>query len=404
MDMLEEKYIDLLLKRCINFKKSSSLFISYKMDNRDFVNKLVDKAYKMGVDDIYLEEENIYVKHDTLKNINVDDIDTHEYFNKGVWDKYALKNSSFLIFESEYPGVMNDISPDKLSRARYVERITRPIYKKLQLEFKVPWCISVLPNKVWAKSLFNELDEKQAYDKLFMLICDMCMINTDSPIESWDQLLLTQRMLEDKLNSLEISNMHYKNSLGTDLFVKLTPNTIWKSAGSLAKDMLPNLPTYEIFSNLNFRATNGIVYSSRPLCYNGGIISNFYLEFKDGKIVNYYAKEGYELLKGIINSDKYSGYLGEIALVDNNSPISNTGIIYGNTMFDENASCHFALGSGFSECIKDGEFMSLDKLVEYGVNTSRNHVDFMVGTSDLMVDAETKKGKMLIFKNGSFNI
>ncbi len=404
MDNLEIKYINLLLKKCINFNNSKSLFVSYQSENIDFVNKLVKTAKEYGVNDIYLYDENIYKKHDILKEISVSEIEKHPFFDKKVWDEYALKGASFLIFESEYPGLMDDISPDKLSRAHYIDIVTRPIYKKLQLEFKIPWCIAVLPSKVWAKTLFSNLEERDAYNKLFDLICEVCMIKTNNPIESWDRFLKEQEVIRKKLNSMEISKLHYKNNLGTDFQVELIQNTIWHTVLSLGKDMLVNIPSYEIFTNPDFRKTNGIIYSSRPLCYNGSLIRDFYLEFKDGKVINYGAKEGKELLKGIIESDDYSSYLGEVALVPHNSPISNTNIIYGNTALDENTSCHGALGDGFKECIINYEQFSDDELFNMGVNFSKNHVDFMIGTSDLQIEAETNIGKVLIFKNGNYNI
>lgn len=401
---LENKYIDLLLKKCINFNNSKSLFISYHPENIDFINKIVNKAKEYGVIDIYLYNENVYKKHEILKKISVDEIDKHSFFNKKIWDEYALKGASFLILESEYPGLMDDIAPEKLAKSRYVDRITRPIYKKLQLEFKIPWCKAVLPSKTWATKLFPNLTEDKAYDKLFELICEMCMVKTDNPIESWNNFLKEQEILKEKLNSLKISKLHYKNNLGTDLQLEITPNTVWHSAGSLGKDMLANLPTYEIFTNLDFRKTNGIVYSSRPLCYNGLFIKDFYLEFKEGKVIYYGAKEGKELLKGIIESDDYSSYLGEVALIPFDSPISKTNIVYGNTIFDENASCHLALGHGFPECIVNNEQLNEEELFNFGVNPSKNHVDFMIGTSDLEIEAETCKGKTLIFKKGNYNI
>ena len=404
MKKIEDKYIDLLLLRCINFKQSKSLFISFEEENISFVKRLVERAHSLGVQDLYLYNENIHKKHDILKQIAYDEIDKHPIFNKKVWDEYALKGASFLILETEYPGLMDDVRPENVARARYIERITRPIYKKLQLEFKLPWCIAVLPSKSWAKKLFPDLQEQEAYEKLFGLICKMCMVDTENPLESWNSFLLQQKESEDKLNELSISQMHYKNSLGTDLTVEVTPNTCWHSVGSLGEDMLVNLPSYEIFTNPNFRKTNGIVYSSKPLYYNGGLINDFYLQFKDGKVIEYGAKTGVELLKEIIESDEYSSYLGEIALVNYDSPISNTGIVYGNTTFDENAACHLALGNGFPECVKDGELMTEEELIEYGVNPSKNHVDFMIGTSDLEIEATTNEGKKLIFTNGNFNI
>lgn len=403
IEVLEKKYIDLLLKRCINFNGSKILFISYAIEN-NFVHKLAMEARKMGAEEVYLYFDDIYNKHDILLLNSLENIDTHPAFNKQIWDDYALKGASFIILETEVPGLMDDIDADKLARARYIDRATRPIYKEKQLSFEIPWCIANIPNKLWAKKIFPNLNYEDAYNKLFKNICSMCMINTKEPIKNWNLFLREQEIIAQKLNELQISKMHYKNDLGTDLTVELDKDAIWASAGSLGENMIVNMPTYEIFSTPDFRKTSGIVYSSKPLAYNSGWIDKFYLEFKDGKVVNYDALKGKELLKGIIESDEQCCYLGEVALVNYNSPISNTGIVYGNTTIDENASCHLALGNGFNECIKNGDNMSKEELMSRGVNQSKNHVDFMIGTSDLDIEADTKNGKILIFKKGNFNL
>lgn len=402
MKNLEDKYIDLLLNRCINFKHSKSLLISYIKENQDFIDKLVKRANQMGIYDVYLYDEDPYQKHEILKTIELEDIKTHPFFNKKIWDEYALKHASFLIFETEIPHLMDDISSEKLTLARYIDRATRSIFKKKQLSFEIPWCIAVLPNEKWAKELFP--NEENPYDNFFKIICQMCMVDTPNPIESWNRFLKSSDEIVHKLDLLEIKKMHYKNKLGTDLVVEFADNIIWSSAGNLGEDMLVNCPSYEVFTTPNLWKTEGIVYSSLPLSYNGGIVDEFFLEFKHGKVVNYDAKVGKEILTGIIESDKYSSYLGETALVNYNSPISNTGLIFSNTLFDENSRCHFALGNGFEECIKNRDQLTAEQLLEIGVNPSKNHVDFMIGTEDLEIEAETNKGKVLIFKNGNFNI
>lgn len=403
MNSLENKYIDLLLKRCINFDRSKSLFISFDKGDKkscDFVDMLVISAKEMGVEDINLFDDAQLLKHDILKNITLEEIDNHPLFNSSVWDEYALKGASFLILKTEYPGLMDDVEPSLLARARYIERISRSKYKKLQLSYQIPWCIAVLPSEQWARSLFA--NNQNCYDKLFELICSMVMVDTNNPVLSWNKLLDNNKRIVQKLDSFNIKRLNYSNSLGTNLSICLNKNARWSSAGH--DGMIVNMPTYEIYTTPDFNCTNGIVYSSRPLSYNGGIVDNFYLEFKDGKVVNYGAQKGVEILKGIIESDEYSSYLGEVALVDCNSPISKTNMVFNNTLLDENASCHLALGTGFINCIENKEIYSPNQLIEMGVNPSKNHVDFMIGTNDLNIEAETDKGKILVFKNGRFNI
>lgn len=404
MEQLEEKYIDLLLKRCLNFKKSKSLFIHYDVINKPFVEKLIEKAKEMGIEDIGIDEEDIHVTHEKLKNMTLEEIEKDPFFNKNLWNDYALKDASFLMLETEFPHFMDDIDPECIAKARFVNRSTREIFRKKEITYQISWCIAALPNEYWANDIFKE--DPNAYKKLFDAIMKICMVDTENPIQSWNDYLKQAAEQSKKLDALQIKKMHYKNSLGTDLVVEMPNDCCWNSAASESKeDMLVNMPSYEIFCSPNYTKTEGIVYSSRPLIYGGGIIDEFYLEFSEGKVVNYDAKIGKEILKGIIESDERSCYLGEVALVNYDSPISNTGLVFGTTLIDENAACHLALGEGFGSAIEGGLDMTSEELLKRGINQSQQHVDFMIGTSDLEIEIETQDGKkQKIFKNGNFNI
>ena len=403
MNELENKYIELLLKRCINFKKTNSLFINYDKVNKNFVDKLIIKAKEMGVNDIAIDEDDIFYYHDKLRDIDIKDIENDSYFDKSLWDMYAEKNAAFLIFDTEFPGIMDDIDPKKIEAARSAKRKTRTLFREKETTYQIPWCIAALPNEIWAKNIFP--DSNDSYNDLFKVICKMCMVDTKNPIESWNEYLKFSKNRVEILNDLKIMKLHYKNQLGTNLNITLPDNSKWTSAADdLKDDMFVNMPSFEIFTTPDYRKTEGIVYSSKPLYYGGGIIENFNIRFKNGKVIDFNAEKGYELLKEIIESDENACYLGEVALVEYDSPISNTKLIFGTTLFDENASCHLALGDGFPNCVENGLNMSEKELLEIGVNQSKNHVDFMIGTEDLQIEAETSKGKILIFKNGNFSI
>ena len=395
---MEEKYIDLLLKKCINLNKSKVLFINYDIVNQDFIDKLEFRAKELGVKEIFLDENNIYKEHEILKSIELSEIEKHPYFNRSIWDDYAEKNSNFLIFRAPNPGIMDDINSEKVARAEYIKRHTSSLYRRKQFTYEIPWCIAALPNKKWADNIFE--NKENAYNLLENAIYEACMVNTNNPIESWNKHLENNKYMIDKLNNLKIKILHYKNKLGTDLKIELLKDAIWCDASTSG---LVNMPSYEIFTSPDYRKTNGIVYSSRPLVYNNGLIDNFWIRFEDGKAVDYDAEKGYEILNGIINSDENSCYLGECALVENNSPISNTNLVYGLTLFDENASCHLALGEGFIECSNDNENLTKEELLKKGINVSKAHVDFMIGTPDLEIEAETFDGqKIKILENGNF--
>lgn len=369
---MENKYISLLLERCLSFKKSKSLFISYDKVNKEFVEKLINHAKNMGINDISFDEEDIFLTHQKLSTETIEEIEKDPYFNKNKWDEYAKKDACFLMLETEFPHVMDDIEPSRIAKARFMNRSTREIFRQKEVSYEISWCIAALPNEIWAKDLFP--NDKNAYQKLENIIYEMCMVDTKDPIKSWNDYINKSKEKVKKLNDLEIKSMHYTNGLGTNLTVEMPQNTLWVSAANEEHDnIIVNMPSYEIFSSPDYRKTSGIVYSSRPLIYGGGTIDEFFIEFRDGKVINYDAKVGKEILKGIIESD-------------------------------ENASCHLALGDGFSECIKNGANLTKEELLKEGINQSKNHVDFMIGTKDLEIEAETNQGKIKIFTKGNFSI
>ena len=210
-----------------------------------------------------------------------------------------------------------------------------------------------------------------------------------------------------KLNNLNIKSLHYENSLGTDLTIGLTNNAIWCGGSSKinGREPIVNMPTEEVFTTPNKFMTNGIVYTSIPLIHSGVMIKDICLEFKDGKVINYKASSGEAELKNIIDTDSESCMLGECALVDKNSKIAESNLLFYETLFDENAACHIALGRGFKECISNSEKLTDEEFENIGYNKSKNHVDMMIGTKDLNITAKTYDNKeILIFKDGSFNI
>lgn len=398
--MFEEKYIELLLKRCLRVTKKTPLFINYNKVNKDFVKKVVNYAENIGLTDIYLKEVDLNYEHDLLNSLNINEIEHHDAFNSKIWDEYAKKDAAFLLIETEIPNLMDDVDSEKLAKASFVKGKTKPIYKEKQLKSQIPWCIAAVPNEEWAKDIFPDSDN--AMKEFWNALEEVCLLKTDDPIQSWNEILKKQAENIKKLNNLQISKLYYKNSLGTNLEIELPKDAVWQSASS--GKWIVNLPSYEVFTTPNYKTTNGIVYSSKPLIYMGKLIDEFYLKFENGKVIDFDAKKGKDTLKEIISVDKLSSYLGEIAIVNYDSPISNTNLLFKSTIFDENASCHLALGSGFIECLKDSENLTKEDLEKIGLNQSKNHVDFMIGTEDLIIEADTKKGRITIMQEGNLII
>lgn len=397
---MEDKYVELLIKKCTNLENNKCLFITYNKEIKDFVSKIVSYAKNMGVSDIYLEEEDINYTHELLSNLSLDEIKNNKYFDKSIWDTYAKKGASFLILETETPHVMDDIDSEKIGLMGKLKRETKPLYRKLQRECKLPWCIACYPGKAWAKDIFP--NDSDSFEKLKSSIFKVCMLDKEDPSLEWDKFIERNNSVMAKLNSLNLNKLHYTNSLGTDLYIYLPSGYLY--AGGKDELCIVNMPSYEVFTSPVYNKTHGIVYSSKPLMYNGSLIDKFWIKFESGKVVDYDAEVGKEVLKEIIETDEYSCYLGEAALVEYDSPISNLGFNFGTTLIDENASCHIALGAGFSECIKGGLNMTVEQLKEKGINDSKQHVDFMIGTKDLNIVGETIDGKSIpIFENGNFS-
>lgn len=396
---MEEKYIELLLEKCVD-KESKILFIHYQKEIAPFIQELIKRAKEKGIEEIYLDEEDIYKTHDLLKESTEQSILESDYFNSKIWDEYAKKNASFLIMETEYPNLMEDVPNHLIAAAAKRKRETRPIYRKMVENCTLSWCIAAYPGKEWANEVFK--GEENSYEKLKQAIFKTCMLDKENPIECWDNHLDKIKKMMNVLNQLNLTKLHYQNSLGTALDIYLPKDYQFSSAKD--QKVIVNMPSYEVFASPDYLKTEGIVYSAKPLYYNGKKVDEFWIKFVEGRAVDYDAKVGKEILKAIIEEDERSCYLGECALVENNSPISNLNIPFGTTLIDENASCHLALGAGFAECLKNGLTMSEKELTNRGINSSKIHVDFMIGTPDLSITALTdKKEEVVIFKNGNFS-
>lgn len=406
MKELENKYIDLILERCLNFNQSKSLMIHCDLkEHVCFAEKIKEKANSMGVYDVCIHVNDLDEIHEYLKNTELDDIENNPIIDRTDWNEYAKKGAALLFLNSNIPGLMNDISSDKMKKWNEIREKTAEYYRENVTSYTFPWCIVAVPNERWAKTIFKNDDK--AYEKLYLNIMKMCMIDKENPAKAWQEHIEKNNYYKRSLNELKIKSLHYTNSLGTNLTVGLSNRAQWLNldkTDAKGGQMIANMPSYEIFTTPDCRKTNGIVYSSKPLIYNGCYIDKFSIEFKDGKAISCNAETGQDVLEQLIFENEGANYLGEVALVPYDSPISNTGLVFNTTLFDENASCHLALGDGYRKTVIDGDKLTSEELKNIGFNTSKTHVDFMIGTSDLEIEAETKEGKKLIFKNGNFNI
>lgn len=404
MNELLNKYAEVILKFCLNVDVSKPLFINYDIEARDFVRIVVNKAYEMGIKDIYLDSVDSNMKHDALKYLSVEDCKKTPYWNKDVWNEYAKKDAAFLMLASEMPGLMDDIDPKKIKELVRYSQGTRKVFDAKRDKSELVWNISAVPTKLWAEQVFK--DSENPLDDLWKSIFEICMIDKDDPVSSWKEKLdkLTKR--KDKLNEYKFKKLVYKNSLGTDFSICLPDKHKWLSGEesiTSGRVYLPNFPTEEIFTSPDYKTASGILYSSKPLIYQGKIIENFNITFEDGKAVKWSASSGEDILGEMITNCDNSEYLGEVALVEYDSAISKTNLIFFETLFDENASCHIALGDSFPECYENGPAMDKKELYDLGLNDCDSHTDFMIGTKDLEIVGITEdKKEIKIFENGNF--
>lgn len=399
-----EKYAELLLVKCLNLKKGQPLVITSPIECIDFVRILAKKAYEMGVHDIYFDWSDSYLKYYQLLNFSDEEFENSLFWNKKIYDEYAKKDGAFLMLSAEESDVFVGVDTEKIAKVNQVSRTSRPVYKERQGKYEVPWCIAMVSTEISSKKVFPDLENSK--ERLWEEIFKACLVDKDNPIMEWDKKTNKNKINVDKLNSLKLRKLHYTNSLGTDFTVELSEGHIWCGADEKMPDGTPlivNMPTEEIFTSPLKDSTNGIVYASKPLIYSNTFINNFWLKFENGKVVDFDSEEGKEVLETLINFDDGSCKLGEVALVEYDSPISNSGILFYNTLYDENAACHLALGIGFPSCYKNGVNMTKEELLEVGVNQSNEHTDFMIGTSDLKIVGTTESGEeVLIFENGNF--
>lgn len=404
MEKLKQKYARVILKNCLNVKRNQPLFISANVEVIDFVRILANEAYSLGVKDIYFDLSSPYLKHDALLNLNEKDLIKSQYWNKEKWNEYAELGAAFVMLVSETPGLMKDIDPKKISKMSMYALETRKKFDELRDKLMVPWCIAAVPTTRWAEEVYPE--SKDSVSELWNAIFDICHIKDPNPDKKWEQKIKTLNSISSKLNKYQFKMLKYENSLGTDFTIELPKNHVWASGRqkmATGSPVLVNFPTEEVFTSPRNDTAEGIVYASKPLCYQDILIEDFWIRFSKGKAIEAGAKKGEETLKEIISGCKNSNRLGEVALVEYNSPISEIDTIFYETLFDENAACHLALGASFAECIQDGPNMSKDELSKNKLNDCKNHVDFMIGTEDLNITGITYDNKEVpIFIDGNF--
>ena len=388
-------YARLIAESGVNVQKGQEVFIQAELDQPEFVAMVVEECYrrkasKVVVDWSYQPLTKLHVRHQSLATMS-----KLTNYEEARWQHYVDTIPCRIYLLSEDPDGLRGVNQEKMAKAQQKKY---PIIKgyRDQIENKYQWCIAAVPGVKWAKKLFPELRASQAVEKLWEAILHTSRVG-DDPVAAWDAHNKDLKARCEHLNSLAIRELRYKAANGTDLRVGMIPEAQFCGGGETSLQGIffnPNIPTEECFISPKRGVAEGIVYSSKPLSYQGQLIDEFWIRFHEGKAVEWGAKENEALLTKLITMDEGSAYLGECALVPFNSPINETGILFYNTLFDENACCHLALGMGFADTIRDFEHKTLEEVRALGVNDSMVHEDFMIGTADLEIDALCEDGSV----------
>lgn len=387
-------YARLIARSGVNIQKGQEVLIFCDLDQPKFVELLVDECYKAGAKKVKVEFryqplEKLHVRHQTVTTMA-----KVEEWEKARLQHYVDTLPCRIYLDSDDPDGLKGINQEKMAKA---DRKSYPIIKPYwdKMENKYQWCVAAVPGVAWAKKLFPDLPKGRAVEKLWEAILLTSRV-TDDPLAAWEA---HDKDLSDRcayLNSLGIAELHYKGDNGTDLTVGMIPEALFLGGTDTSLQGISfnaNIPSEECFTSPMRGKAEGIVYATKPLSYNGELIENFSVRFENGKAVEVKAEKNQALLEQMISMDEGAAYLGECALVPVNSPISESGLLFYNTLFDENAACHLALGMGFTNTIRGFEEKTIEECRAMGVNDSMEHNDFMIGYEGLDIDAITRDGK-----------
>ena len=398
------EYAKLIVRCGVNVQKGQTVLVYAGLDQPEFVQMVVEEAYKAKAKEVivqwsYQPLAKIHYRYQNLKTLGTAkkwELERQEYYCEELPCRIHLA--------SEDPDGLKGINIAKMQKAN---QMLYPIIKPYRdrRENKEQWCIAAVPGAAWAKKVFPGVRTSVAMEKLWEAILSCSRVNED-PVKAWEEHNADLKARCDYLNSLNIRKLHYTADNGTDLTVGMIPEGEWKGGGDTTLQGIyfnPNIPTEECFISPMKGEAEGIVYSTKPLSYQGQLIDNFSMRFEGGKAVEVKAEQGEELLKTMVSMDEGAAYLGECALVPQHSPICESGILFYETLFDENAACHLAVGMGFADTIKDFESKTLEECRELGINDSMIHVDFMIGCDTMDIDAVCADGKIVpIFRGGNW--
>ncbi|NLC96412.1 MAG: aminopeptidase [Erysipelotrichaceae bacterium] len=403
------KYAKLAVKTGANVQKDQYVVVNSNVDHADFTRLVVEEAYKAGASQV-----EVRYSDDMLTKLAYENVETELLKEVPSWsiDRYKNaidKNCCFIHIRSTVPDLLSHIDSKKLQEVTLESSKAMKPYRYYTMANHGQWTIVAVPNPVWAKKIFPDLDEKDGMQALWEAILKTVHVDEDNdPVEIWANHNKNLKHYYEKMNEYNFKALHFTNNLGTDLMLELVENHIWRGGQDFTLKNVPfnpNMPTEEVFSMPKRDGVNGIVYATKPLNYQGKLIDKFWVKFKNGKVTEYKAQENEDALRNLLELDEGSSRLGEVALISFDTPISQSNILFYDTLFDENASCHLALGAAYPTNLKGGENMSEEELIKNGSNQSMTHNDFMFGSADMNIKGIKFDGsEVVLFENGNFVI
>ncbi|PSL25991.1 aminopeptidase [Planomicrobium soli] len=399
------RYAELVVTVGVNIQPGQPLYIAAAIEAAPLVRLIAKKAYEYGSKQVHIDWND-----DETSRLRFELAPEESFSEFPAWkvqerEQLAEQGAAFLSIVSQSPDLLKGIDSKRISAAQKAAGTALSKYRQMVQSDKVSWSVIAAPSKAWAAKVFPDLAEEAQIEALWEAIFKAVRADLDEPVEAWLAHDKTLHTKVDYLNSKKYKKLHY-TSPNTDLEVALPDGHLWCGAGSVNEKgaaFMANMPTEEVFTVPHKTGVNGYVSSTKPLSYGGNIIDEFKITFENGRITDVTAAQGEEVLKQLVASDEGSHFLGEVALVPHQSPISASNILFYNTLFDENASNHFAIGSAYAFCLEGGKTMSTEELEKHGLNQSITHVDFMVGSDKMDIDGILEDGtREPIFRDGNW--
>lgn len=401
-----KEYAQLLIEVGLSVKPGQNLVIASPIDCAPFARLCASAAYDVGCREVILNWSDDYMTREKYLRAAEDVFDTIPQWRADFFETYSKEGTPYLSIYATDPENLKGVDPNRLTRAEIASGKAMEGFRERQMKGGFPWCIASVPTQSWAAKVFPKLPKEEAEKSLWKAIFRTVRVGGDGKaVKRWEEHIAALSRRKKILTEYQFKKLHYQNDIGTDLWVELPEDHYWEAGSertTSGEEFCANMPTEEIFTAPKRTGVNGTVVASMPLVENGNIIEGIRLILKDGKIIEAHADTGEDILRHAISVDEGAAYLGEVALVPCQSPIAEEGILFYNTLFDENASCHFAFGDAYP-CIQGGADMTKEERLSRGLNSSITHVDFMVGTKDLSIIGVTAEGEEIpVFINGNF--